>query len=175
MDKLTIEHLAAYLPYDIKCQYIFYDDGEKSNPIVSKIESIYKDCVTFVNGSCDYYFEDDYECEIKLLLRPLFDLTTEIEHNGEKFVPIVELIKIKYKKWYDEKKGSRYADIDFELNTNYVKAHFSFMATLCIEIWLRDISHEEYWVVQKLLSWHFDIYNLIPQKLAIDIKEVNND
>ncbi len=31
----------------------------------------------------------------KPILHPLSDLTKEIDHNGEKFVPVVEIMKIK--------------------------------------------------------------------------------
>lgn len=75
-------------------------------------------------GGYDYKLED-----IQLILHPL-DLTKEIEHNGEKFVP--------RDKFYGN-------PLDFKIREN------------------------SYDVVQKLLEWHFDIYNLIEKDLAIDI------
>jgi hypothetical protein len=77
-------------------------------------------------------------------------------------------LKIKHLGWFIEKQGSRYCEIDFELTNNYAKAWFKFHSLYSINFWLRNIDEERFWIVQKLLSWHFDIFNLIKKKLAID-------
>lgn len=43
----------------------------------------------------DFFFDDpEYnECNIYPILRPLSSLTKEITHNGEKFVPLYNLMK----------------------------------------------------------------------------------
>ena len=171
MNKLTIEHLAAYLPYGVKANFtrrMF----ERNNVDLMGLTIAY-------NESCKEHFimKSDVTYglnHIQLLLRPLSDLTTEIEHNGEKFVPMKELLKIKHKKWFDEHTDSRYSEIVVEDVPSYSKAFFKYMATLEVIIFKGSIFMEEYWIVQKLLSWHFDIYNLIEEGLAIDIKEANN-
>jgi hypothetical protein len=82
----------------------------------------------------------------KPILRPLSDLTKEIEVNGERFVPIVEL--------------SYYANE--QTNKGKVGLEWGIVNTF------------PYLDIQKLLSWHFDIYNLIEQGLAIDINTLND-
>jgi hypothetical protein len=111
---------------------------------------------------------------VKPFLRTLYDLTNEIEIDGVKFVPIVELLKIKHKKWYDENVGLRYSDIEFESVPNYAKACFSFQALNSIEVWYKNLELEPYWIIQKLLSWHFDVFGLIEKKLAIDINTLES-
>lgn len=97
--QLTIEHLAPYLPY--KLNY-------KRNG---------KFCSTTMSGlELDVWFDDYNDEFIQPILRPLSDLTKEIEHKGRKFVPLDEI-----KKWvvpyWDEKRSLnpirdwRYRDI----------------------------------------------------------------
>jgi len=78
----------------------------------------------------------------KPILRPLSDLTKEIEVNGEKFVP-VEVFG------YEEEITT---DFIFKIDGSYY-----------------EITEMPFDVIQKLLEWHFDIYGLIEANLAIDI------
>jgi hypothetical protein len=95
--------------------------------------------------------------EIKFLLRPLSDLTKEIDVNGEKFVPKLELNELCRNLPF-------YRVTDFRLfGIDEVLSDFR------SEYDLMDI----YNVIQKLLEWHFDIYGLIPSGLAIDINTLN--
>lgn len=89
--------------------------------------------------------------EIKLILRPLSDLTREIEVNGEKFVPLTELLKLSN---FDVEKMNEREQLEF-LD--------SFTNTLFMTF---DDG-------QKLLEWHFDIHGLIKKDLAIDINNLN--
>lgn len=79
MNQLTIEELSAYLPYKVKVKLDYYNSygthiiGEKPLTL-----SNYK----IIQGHS------------KLLLRPLSQLTTEIEVNGEKFVPMEKLYNL---------------------------------------------------------------------------------
>lgn len=93
------------------------------------------------------------------ILRPLSDLTKEIEVNGEKFVPMEWLSKfigavepcdqIKQTFWITQSGNNNEGGI------------LSFGA-LCKHI-------DQFELFQKLLEWHFDIYGLIENNLAIDI------
>lgn len=74
-------------------------------------------------------------------LRPLSSLTKEIEHNGERFVPNLH-------------KEFKYF-VDFEL-----------------DYFVESIPNSlNYTQLQLLLEWHFDIFNLIPNNLAISIND----
>lgn len=81
----------------------------------------------------------------KPILHPLSDLTKEIEHNGEKFVPI---------HWFDE---------NFDHNEAFPLVLNS-----------RGIVEMKHWnEFQKLFEWHFDIFGLIENYLAIDVNSLD--
>lgn len=85
----------------------------------------------------------------KPILCPLSDLTKEIEVNGKKFVP-EEYLNANCKKYYLPEDWNAGLFIQSE-----------------------NIMSVNYAVVQKLLEWHFDIYGLITEGLAIDINTLN--
>ncbi len=160
MNKLELKYLVHYLPYGLKCNW--------NNINYSMV------CLTN-NERCqlaDNYTDDIYGVKllhIKPILRPLSDITKEIEVNGEKFVPIVKLLKLSYPKWFEEKKGSRYEYIGYDTD-GYPRAWVEYQATLSIMINTSDILNEKYWIIQKLYEWHFAID--IPQDLYIDINTI---
>ena len=87
----------------------------------------------------------------KLILHPLSDLTKEIEVNGERFVPMDVLYKIFNKKLFTGL--SKYG-----MNRK-------------IELYVKCMP---YFIVEKLLEWHFDIHDLIDSGLAIDINTLKS-
>lgn len=115
---------------DQNCYRIQYDNG--------KIENLVKSV---------RFWRDDF----KLCLRNLSDLTKEIEHNGERFVPI---------RWF-ELNGYAPAGLEMDGET------FVFGDSI---MWSVEEIH--YNMVQKLFEWHFDIFDLIPQGLAININQL---
>lgn len=86
-ETLELKHLAPYLPYNLKFQIFITGESPKNDEL--EVLSYIENCITF-SKSPDYYLEDpeDNETEIKPILRPLSDITKEIEVNGEKFFPI---------------------------------------------------------------------------------------
>ena len=82
----------------------------------------------------------DLRCtDNKLILYPLSDLIKEIEQNGKKFVP-AEIL-------YNDSAG------DLNLFENKQRV-------------IRGLL---YWVIEKLLEWHFDVDGLIDKGLAVDV------
>ena len=78
MDKLKIEHLAPYLPHGLRVAYVSpYKKGEFKERVL---------CA----GSMDFCLHS----QDKPILRPLSDLTKEIEVDGEKFIPLYRLQNI---------------------------------------------------------------------------------
>ena len=75
--KLEIKHLAPYLPYGLMIKVGLATTAEMT---LNKNDRELVDISWVLNN-------DAYEP----YLRHLSDLTKEIEHNGEKFVPIIEL------------------------------------------------------------------------------------
>lgn len=120
--KLTIKHLAPYLPYGLMS--VDYFDG-----IELKRKIVPSNIVGFVDG----------DTKAKPILHPLSDLTKEIEHNGEKFVP-----------------SDRLAINLFSKGTKEI-------------ILKGEINGIPYWVMQYLFEWHFDVFGLIEKGLAVDI------
>lgn len=85
----------------------------------------------------DYYFNEQ-PVRRKLILYPLDWLTKPIEHNGEKFVPI---------------------DVFYKNNPNEERVGAI--------ITQQGIGELKYKYFQKLLEWHFNVFNL-PKHLYID-------
>lgn len=169
MKTLTLEHLAPYLPYGLNWFCLDRDSREWENIGLSRI---YLDNEILEIGGMDVPLSElpnPIDLTIKPILRPLSDLTKEIEHNGEKFVPMVELLKLAHESYYKEKIGTRYQEIEFEQTPIRAKACFSFMATKDLELYTLMPWNFPTWITQKLLSWHFDVFGLIEQGLAIDI------
>ena len=133
MDKLNIEHLAAYLPYGVSLT-----NGNES--VEMTVFNIH-DCL----------ISNDF----KPLLHPL-DLTTEIEHNGEKFVPLERLRELF---------GGR--PISFDGMCFYTRVEESCVRRQQDVV---PLHFSQYDAFQKLLEWHFDIFGLIEHGLAEEKK-----
>lgn len=165
MDNLTIEHLACYLPYGLKCHVV--DRGESK---VAELSALY------IDGSCS--FSDIVESSqgftsVTPLLRSLDQLTQEIEHNGERFVPIVALAKIGMPE-------GDFGDIDPETIhepsstvasiRGYIFGYFAH--TFYIKSGRSDAftARHQLQLFQKLYSWHFDVHGLLDKRLALPIQ-----
>lgn len=129
--KLELKHLAGYLPYGVKIETPYG---------VEILEALGEDWI-FTEQKRAYHFIE------KPILRPLSDLTKEIEVNGKKFVPI---------EYFEDK----YYTLDL---------HKQCLRLLENENW---INQSDYMLVDYLLSWHFDIHGSIEKGLAIDINTI---
>jgi len=139
---LELKHLAPYLPY--KLNFVHNDCLKKLASLQygnSVPDDNYMELVTCTNL---VYAKVS---EIKPILRPLSDLTKEIEVNGEKFVPIEKLLE---ENCFDLSKLNQ-EDID-----SYYHSYLSDV------FWC-------YGDAVKLISWHFDVFGLIEKGLAINI------
>lgn len=128
--KLQLKHLAGYLPYKA-----LVNDGRTPFELTQ------------------HNFTNVYPYIDKIHLRPLSDLTKEIEVNGEKFVPI-------------EKLKERDSNIEF---LGWYQYTFAFR----LDEKAIGIMAMPYYIIQQLLEWHFDIYGLIEKGLAIDVNTLN--
>lgn len=140
------EFLAFSLPYGLKV-YVKYNHKPDHSELEKMIGIIDDRIIT------DIHEEDIaplFISEYGLCLRPLSDLTKEIEHNGEKFVPIDELNNI------GDDECDRYNDYFNEENISDVN-------------WLL----EPFIIFQKLIEWHFDIADLISKGEAIDVNTLD--
>lgn len=125
--KLELKHLAPYLPYGLK---IINESGTGTQQL-NKI-------------SISHIILYDRIKEVKPILRPLSDITKEIEHNGEKFVPYNEIRK----------------------NYGFSKSDLAYLQ--------RNLCYiTRYGICEKLFEWNFDVFGLIEAGLAIDINDLN--
>lgn len=168
MEKLQLKQLAGYLPYGLKMKRNGFI-GElltlrqpKENSLVDYYE---------FQVSCSDWWENNVDDlnPYKPLLRPLSDLTKEIEVNGEKFVPIEKLRELFFKTSEIDNGGVYIETLVFKDNE-----FKNFTQDLC---YTGDNNHEYHEpigyktsisIYEKLYEWHFDIHGGIGT-WAIDI------
>ncbi len=222
--KLEIKHLAPYLPYGLKCEYEGIINGKEISaqhkafniendpfpnweyyePIeeviglkIAPLKSIrtYKKYFLATCGIHNRGLKNFYNgIGIKPILRPLSDLTKEIEYNGEKFVPIeflfnnlvdaADVIEFDYEFKEEIKPVFQIDDgwnhcmslkndyghiLCFSFDSNSKSFMLGIESRPGVE-WC-NISNQ-YEMFQKLFEWHFDIFGLIENKLAIDINTI---
>lgn len=158
--ELQLKHLAVYLPYGLKVSIM----GELKEP--DSHEPIVFELVGLDTNYVEYHeigrsvTEQAVFSDCFLILRPLSDLTKEIEVNGKKFVPIERLAKLAYGNFV-------YNEIKFNENEAWISVtdsqnRYGYSVS-------KDVNLLKYDVAIKLLEWHFDIHGLIEKGLAIDI------
>ena len=148
--KLELKYLAPYLPYGLKALSI---DGFSVSVLGVDFTT---NRILNINGDITFTIP-----EIKPLLRPLLDLTKEIEINGEKFVPIVELAKIAYPDLVWEFDRTR-AISEWKKEP----AYFFFQKNSFFACLFNNAIPNQIVLFNKLFEWHFDVFGLIDQRLA---------
>lgn len=159
METLTIKELAPYLPYGV---HLMNEYGKWHNTTLHEKISIYR------------------MLEMKLLLRPLSDLTKPITHNGETFVPMEKLCndfcnRTPCNPEFGTSKILMHADNGGGLKWWFVYHRNKMTFELSDDN--RDMSNHtipQYEMFQKLFEWHFDVFGLISRNLAIDINNHQN-
>jgi len=165
MEKLTLKHLASYLPYGLKIQF---DDG---------IAEMVSQTIAFPAKFIDI----ETVCEdvnSSPILRPLSDFTKEIEQNGEKFIPLFELGKIFYPTGEIDCIQEKQLRIHIKsLNISIWLGYDTSSHSFCLNKgYVRKESLLNYMFVanqlemfEKLFEWHFDVFHLINTELAINM------
>jgi len=173
MKTLELKHLAPYLPYNLKVQY---DNGLGLS--TTYIVSPNKDVLYTLKENEHIQIENlinemESGSIYKSILHPLSDLTKEIEHGGERFVPALKLAEIAVKNGY-------YTDIapTEKFSCKIVKKPFGEMLKVTkLDDWVilisfSDLGRSRYWIIKKLFEWHFDVFDLIKDGMAIDINSL---
>lgn len=194
MNRLKLEHLAPYLPYGVKFISEMdkpYDEyGRQPIWTLNGVFTLFSEYSLITKENNDAY--NIHKC--KLSLRPLSDLTKEIEHNGEIFVPIVELYGLR-----SQVSSSDYSDYYIENSTAilrmkgvyfYQKLFKTFFEvdidpdnvsfSIATECWEDDKMTEErislcgneMSMYKTLLSWHFDVFGLREKNLCVYYNEI---
>lgn len=95
MKTLELKDICGYLPYGL----VFQDKGR----------GVYLQLVNLLSAQKLIDKSHDYT-EVGPILRPMSDLTKEITHRGEKFVPLLALDKLNCFPISDTDKALRYYD-----------------------------------------------------------------
>ncbi|WP_126654096.1 hypothetical protein [Chryseobacterium aureum] len=138
---------SAYLPYGLLIETRTDEEIKTEGSYISKLTGV-------DHLGLHDEFANCWEFEVRPILYDLSYLTKEIEHGGEKFVPIVELLKIKY----PNQKG-RYATTEYS-TFGYPFACFSVDAGKQIKVNTSYLLEEPFWIFQKITEWHFNAFNL---------------
>lgn len=134
-----IEYMAMCLPYGLK---VLRGD----NITILKVSGIDVDCksLLFTKSNTTTYGSISHS---RPILRPLSDLTKEIEHNGEKFIPITKILE---QLCFDTKQ------MTYKEQCSYVKGFVDPTELIVLQDALL------------LVKWHFDICGLIEKSEAVD-------
>lgn len=101
--KLELKHVCPYLPYEVRYLQELTNAPLRLNP---------RDVLYFI------------QTEQKLLLRPLSSLTKEIEHNGERFVPMVNLLEMYERNEFNKDESFKLFGKNIKVNILDCKSNF---------------------------------------------------
>lgn len=162
MEKLELKHLAPYLPYGLK---VTKEDWRR----IFKLD-IYGTTLNCVG------IEFVLNRQAKPILRPLSDLTKEIEVNKKKFIPIRWLIPESFG-YIENMEISDFLDRNVVIVSNITtKEEFHLYTDKFISVSTRNhiFNVSDFKIIQKLIEWHFDVFGLIEKGLAIDFNTLQN-
>jgi len=161
--KLELKHLAPYLPFYLKChamgEFKFgTEDSDSPIPETFVLNGL------LLNNKASIMCLGQNELiplyELFPILRPLSDLTKEIEIDGKKFVPIENI------------KKSMLIDLEYIDKDGIKSIHYSTGEIDLIAIWNEIADECPIGFYNLLLKWHFDVFSLIDKGLAIDINNL---
>lgn len=171
--KLELKHLAPYLPYDLR---VCHEDH------IAIIMTFYLPAGNHNHDLWVVEMEDEKErylsCsvnfkEVKPILRPLSDLTKEIEVDGEKFIPIIKMVAEchYWMDYYNQGLGKFGENIKSTRSKPIYNVGYGDMKIY----WVVDFTYIpalDWQYIQKLFEWHFDVFGLIEKNLAININDI---
>lgn len=176
---IPIEELKMYLGVDLKVKYLFTANEEKYTDIVKMKE---------VNTLSDNNILIGYPgatvslSHCKPIVRPLSDLSKEIEYNGEKFIPLKKFADIEFSNCGDISDYKFGVADNFPLTGDYyiefknngdiyqlIYSTFIDSFVFCNISTGTGITPCLYnkCMKNKLIEWHFDIFGWINKELAI--------
>lgn len=158
-NKLELKHVIPYVSYGLKLFYKGSNGSINSMGDTTIDDPDFTGDIVQINAKDKYVVCDsDYEKGIELyiscikpILRPLSDLTSEISHNDRTFVP--------------------YSIILCQYNDQCFSTNSAGKILMYIDGSWRDVLEWPFDLVCQLISWHFDVFSLIPAGLAISYKE----
>lgn len=141
MEKLELKHIAPYLPYGLK---ILRPDGRTVLKVSRLVGNLY---IFNINGL--ETFGSVASNTNKPILRPLSDLTKEIEHNGERFVPAHEWDLIPF---HGHSGWANDLTVDGDTTSWEITGIINYS--------------------EQFFKYHFDVFGLIDNGLAVDMNSI---
>jgi len=173
--KLELKHLSPYLPYKLNCLC-----GKKIEVIQGLRNETY-----FIDKGSNYSYGYIEDC--KPILRPLSDLTKEINLKGKEFMPLKQLFIEIIENSLDYEEIKIYTQLE-DINDGITRYCHANAMDIFFNIYVinnkihRILSGAQYGggssylnyqqiicVNNFLVEWHFDVFGLIEKGLAIDI------
>lgn len=139
MKTIKEKHLTPYIPYRVKFK-IVWESSFRNQP--DTVETKILTCQNISSITDKRYKKKS----VHLILRPLSQLTEEIEHNGEKFIPEQELRRKAYTEF-------SCFTMDYFITAIFNKKGYDIIP---------------HWMFQDLIKWHFDVFGLLDEGLAIN-------
>lgn len=161
MEKLTIEHLAPYLPYSLRLRVPEIHDKFECRLVISN------NTVSMLGG---LNISEAISHNAKPVLRPLSDLTKPIAVEGyndwKEFYPLKELTANEQDRKRIHHYGVRKILLG-ELADAYDKT-----GRVILPVWISNVGLNRYEVVKMLYRWHFDVFGLHSKGLCIYYNEL---
>ncbi len=158
--KLELKHLAPYLPYGLK-------GLQESNKLIWWLHKESNIC----RAEDNYHsisINDFLVRKLKPILRPLTDLIEGFELEGEKIFPVHHLHYKSYR--VRGSKAKVEPTINFFDDPKMISTKKGIYGNSNgVDIWIDKYQKNEYWINRNLFEWHFDVFGLIDEGLAIDI------
>ncbi|WP_407489185.1 hypothetical protein [Elizabethkingia anophelis] len=192
MNKLGLKDLAPYLPYGLSCHAM--GESIEGKPILFTLMGLSDDLLNHKHAELWAGENEDGTTEDIItmalddtfpLLRPMSDLTEEITHGDETFVPMEKLAQIAF-----ERLDTFHIHSDIEIITayktdekeayrtlKYDADNKSFVVSVLDEnlFRIRNLATKnQYDLFQKLCEWHIDFQGLIGRGVAINLHTIDN-
>lgn len=151
MGKIPIEKLSPYLPFKLKVKTIGLFEGDP-------VFIMTTDTAKTNDAPIQWVLDED---NIKPILHPLSDLPKVMSKLRDLFFKTSELkdgsASLTETLVYED--GFKIKIEDYHYRGDSVHVYYKYIS--------------DFEIYQKLLEWHFDIYGLIPEGLAIDVNTLN--
>lgn len=172
-NKLELKDICGYLPYGL---------------LIKTFNGIR----TLSAGHHEFHVSVNYVLSYnhnKPLLRPLSDLSKEIEHNVEKFTPLINLLELASKKPHSVniiscksvivpgKYPVKYSTSELKYSESTTICDFSYTSESRSFRHFNETTFDNIFInnqldlFHKLYEWHFDINGLIEKGLALNIND----
>ncbi len=167
---MELKHVLGYFPYKLELQYMDCQSLRKrkaylTSMSIDEIETTYKRKIKGCSGDLIAWkgHNNVLEMKVKPILRPLSDLTKEIEVNGVTFEPayFFEITDDSDSYCYEFDSGNiKLIKLLESISKHNIHFDIKFLPNI---------------VVEKLYEWHFDIHGLIEKGLAINVNTLKHD